>query len=297
MGGLTGSTGARTMTTEKILNGNLVTVSGFGQDEVTLYASNAGHVVNYFAHEADRFATACFESLIVGVKKDSMPRSTSWQYIRGYYAAFFALHCLIRLHGWACARILPNSIAGINKQLASLHPGSTAMKGGLYLIKVQSGGRELLCTKLDPGLGGSHEILWSILDSYLDEVTTTLLTNSNTENQQLAAQIVLFQNLVASAGGNTWFTRVRNRINYSHEYGTWYPYVKSTVDYDRANAAFSGWSKTPTVAPAGADELIEFAAACAFLASLCATTIKDLTFRSKSNSPFAQSSGLLVSAV
>lgn len=293
--GITDCTGERSMTTEKLLVPNRVTVVDCGEDRVRLYAGNRQHLVNYFAHEADRFASAAFESILTGSRSENYPRSVGWLLVRCYYATFFAAHALLRLHGWACARITPPSLIGINKEISVLFPNQQSLKSGLYLIKFLPGGSELDFEKMDSGLGGSHEMLWSLLTPYLNSITTAALLNSSPEHQQFVSMIDSFMQFIKKSGGSNWFTQVRNRVNYAHEYGAWFPYRRSTTDYDRISRAMSGWAGLPEgiSVKAGGGELVEFAAACSFLISACCTTIRDLTYRSKANSPFRTSSGRL----
>jgi hypothetical protein len=297
VGGLTDCTGSRSWTTDKLLQPANTTVTSVGANDVSLYVGNAKHSIQYFAHEADRFASASFESLLTGAKNMAYPRSTAWLLIRGYYAAFFSVHALMRLHGWACTRLTSANLKEINNGLSIFFPGSERLGAGLYLLKSESGGRELRCQHLDSSIGGTHEILWSLLRGYLDEVSNIVLANPSPDGQVLVVAIYDFLKLVDGYGGPKWFATVRNRLNYGHEYGAWFPYIKSTCDYDRVHAVFASWTSSPemTLAIGGKDELIRFASACTFLVSACCATIRDLTYRSKPRSPFRQSCGLLTS--
>ena len=295
IGGVTGCVGPRTSTTECFLSPKQVTVTGSnGQGMLTLYAANTKHSIAYFAHEADRFASASFESMLIGRDSTFHSRSTGWLLIRCYYAAFFALHALMRLHGWACTRVLPSNIKLLNKEL-SLYSNET-LNAGLYLLNLHADGKELSFSRLDSSIGGTHELLWHLLEKYLQSATSTVLSYNDPTNQELVSAIDDFRKIVDKFGGPIWFTRIRNRVNYSHDYGTWFPYTKSTSDYERISVALSGWSGLPenVFQTTSEDELMQFAAACAFLVSACATTIRDLAFRSKSNSPFRLSSALLL---
>ncbi|MEJ8849650.1 hypothetical protein [Variovorax rhizosphaerae] len=262
--------------------------------ETTLYIGNRHGAVQYFAHEADRFASAAFESILVGVKNPTFPRSTGWLLIRAYYAAFFAMHSLMRLHGWACVRLSSANLKAINKDVALFFSGSGSLNAGLYFVKSNDGARELICSPLDTS--ATHDALWSVARDFFNEIGSVVLQGNNAEGQALVALLDKLQRLAEPFGGTKWFSTLRNRINYAHEYGTWFPYLTSTSDYDRVDAALGVWKGMPEDAFAhqSDDELIGFATACGFIVSLCCTTVRDLTFRSRSNSPFRGSSGRLV---
>lgn len=296
IGGLTDCTGARSWTTDKLFRVTNVTACSVGVDDFSLYLGNAKLSTQYFAHEADRFASAAFETLLTSVKQEAYSRSTGWLLIKAYYAAFFATHSLMRLHGWACTRLSSENLSSINREITQFFPGSQKFVAGLYLVKSESGGSQLRCRPLDSSIGGTHEILWSLLRPFFDEAVEVVLSSSNQDGQNLAILLSEFLILIDRAGGPKWFSSVRNRLNYAHDYGAWFPYIKSTSDYDRLEAVLKNWSNSPESAFAARsnDELVKFSAACAFLVSLCCATVKDLTYRSKPKSPFRQSCGLLV---
>lgn len=295
--GITGGRGSRELTTHKILSPSVATVQSVSAGSVSMYIGRKQLGIDFMSHEADRFASASFESLLVDARFDRNPRSIAWMLIKGYYAAFFAVHALLRISGSACTRIAPETATSINREIALLLPGSPSVFGGLYLISLQNSGVEINCEMLGSAKGGSHESLWALLPAFLDDLENKVLTHGTVpeEDGRLVSAVDDFRTLIAKKGGAIWFTQVRNRINYSHEYGAWFPYIKSTCDYDRIGLRLDSWRRPPDEALSGMgeDELIQFASACAFLVSLCSTTIKDLTFRSTVKSPFRASSGLL----
>lgn len=295
--GIATGRGARELTTHKMFSPRLSTVHKVTADSVSMYVGKKQRSLDFMCHEADRFATAAFESLLVDARFERNPRSTAWMLIKGYYAAFFAVHSLLRISGSACTRIASDTAAGINREIALLLPGSPSVTGGLYLLSLRNGGVEIECKRLDSGKGGSHESLWSLLPGFLNDMESRVLALGAVpeEDARLISAISDLRNLLTRRGGALWFTQVRNRVNYAHEYGAWFPYINSTTDCDRVKGRFDSWRGPPdeTLGGMGNDELSQFASACAFLVSLCSTTIKDLSFRSGLGSPFRTSSGLL----
>lgn len=297
MEGIVKAPSSKRTNTEAFLSPRGITVNGITTTgDVTLFVSNPKKTIAYFSQEADRFASAAFESLVTVTRSDGYPRSIGWLLIRGYYAAFFALHSLLRIHGWACTKIVKSSILPINAELSVLFPATPNLSQGLYLLTSAAGGAELGLRKIDPGQGGSHEALWGLLLEFFGEISTTVLTNCSPEDGQLVdGAIDDFLKIVKNMGGPVWFTRVRNRVNYSHDYGAWFPYLNSTCDNDRLIPIFERWRLAPNevLAGVGPDELVKFAAACTFIVSMCNSTIFDLTYRSPPRSPFRESSGRL----
>jgi len=168
----------------------------------------------------------------------------------------------------------------------------------MYFLESTNSGSELLLTKLDSANGGSHEVLWSLLAKYMKAVTDTALADKTDPEASMGLTVAIdgFLGLLKSKGGPVWFTQVRNRVNYSHDYGAWFPYSGSSCDVQRISAGLSGWLKPPEQAltVGSAEELVLFSTACSFIVSLCRTTIEDLVFRSIPRSPFRSSSGRLI---
>lgn len=287
------------MTTERFLDKKNITVNRpVSKGQFSLYVGNPQRTIAYFSHEADRFASASFESLLMEEPRAELTRSIGWVLIRGYYSAFFAMHALLRIHGWACARITGTTINSINKEIGTLFPGTDKVDGGLYFLETISGGSEILLTRMDTANGGSHEVLWSLLAKYMKAVTDTALVDKTdpVASAGLTVAIDGFLDLLKKKGGPMWFTQVRNRVNYLHDYGAWYPYLGSSCDVHRISSSLGGWLTPPekSLAEVSAEELIQFSAACSFIVSLCRTTVEDLVFRSITRSPFRSSSGRLL---
>lgn len=299
LAGMTDCKGARKVTTESFLRSGIAYINSKPiPGKFTLYVSNQTKITEFFSHEADRFSSAAFESLLVETPRPEYPRSIGWLLIRGYYSAFFALHSLMRLHGWACTRLTKETGLRLDKDAKLFFPDGDKIQGGLYLMKAESRSSELSCESLSLNNGGTHEALWALLFDFMTELTNITLEQSVDEesSQELVAAVSQFRTLVNKYDGPVWLTRVRNRVNYSHEYGAWHPYERSTCDAVRIISALERWREQPSqvLSTGTTDELIQYCEACAFLVSLCRTTMVDLVYRSKANSPFRLSSGKLL---
>jgi len=293
--------GPRNLTTEKLLTEKNTTVnSPFKDGKFTTFMNNPNKTLEFYSHEADRFAAAAFESIEDnGLSPTRHPRSIGWRLIKAYYAAFFALHALIRIHGWACTRITTDTVKIVNKGLNSVYPNSEKISGGLYLIKSESSGSELSFEKINTGTaGGSHEALWYFLETYIDVLIYTTLQNRGDpeETQITVSTLESFKDFIKNKGGAIWFTQVRNRVNYSHGYGAWFPYAGSTCDAHRLDSAISKWKEDPDkiVPNASGDEPLQFSMACTFIVAMCRASIADLKYRAIAQSPFKKSSGALL---
>lgn len=300
--GIQAITGHRDMSNDRFFNKKIITVSSVGEDgKFSLYVNNPQDTLRYYSHEADRFASASFESLKFEPQVENNHRSTAWILIQSYYAAFFAAHSLMRVSGWSCTRLTGNNIGVVNKEISIFYPGACLPKGGMYLLRSSSNAVEITCEKLDAAnSGGSHEALWSILRKFFNEMTTRILVQGEADDpniQQIIQVLDDFMSFLDKKGGEAWLTKVRNNLNYSHQYGAWFPYKGSTCDALRIRTSLKNSSLEPRliVPSLKSDELIQFAEACFFLVALCRASIKDLAYRSSAKSPFRQSSAKILS--
>ena len=299
LSGITQCKGARRVTTESFLLARTAHINSSPIDgKFTVFVQNQTKIPEWFSHEADRFSSAAFESLIAESTLPNFPRSIGWLLIRSYYSAFFALHSLMRLHGWACTRLTPLACRSLNKDVRIIFPEGSRIDSGLYLIKTSNRSSELSFEHMGTRFGGSHEALWGLLYDFLSELSSAVLAEAVDEvaAQDFVSTVTKFRDLLNKNGGYTWLTRVGNHVNYSHLYGAWHPYERSTCDVDRVVSIINRWRLEPKlVITAGTmDELLQFCEACAFIVSICRTTVEDLIFRSKPNSPFRLSSGRLL---
>jgi len=112
------------------------------------------------------------------------------------------MHSLLRLHGWAIARISKNSANCINKELNALYPSVKNFNAGLYFLRCEDNGAKLICKRIDMDSGGSHEILWTFLQNYLDELRNTVDHEEMQDNEgkDLIDSIDRFQRVLEKMG-------------------------------------------------------------------------------------------------
>jgi hypothetical protein len=290
--------GKRTATTQ-----NFFTFQNITSDQIVdigvleIYVGNPKKSREYLAHEADRFSSAAFETLTCDMLDLENTKSIAWPLIRSYYAAFFALHALIRIHGWSCTNITSEIAERISRDARTLYPISLQLSSGLYLFKFESGGRRAKGVRMDGLSGSSHEKLWSLLVEYLSDLTRVSLqaVDEDYASSRFSNAIELLSTRVKKFGGVKWFTKTRNKLNYSHEFGAWFPYTDAPNHHEiHQNSA--KWLGDPAdcLTAINSEELFEFSEACLFIVSMCRTTILDLSKRSKSSSTFKLSSYLLI---
>ena len=93
--GITNPSGRRIDSIEKLLTNTNITVnSAFVNKSISIHMGTAPSTINFLTHEADRFATAAFESLLTESTKPEFPRSIAWSLIGEYCChSLQCMHC------------------------------------------------------------------------------------------------------------------------------------------------------------------------------------------------------------
>lgn len=202
-------------------------------------------IYSCIANDCNRFAQAAIESMFSVSKIDSLPKSSGWAAVQMYYSAFFAAHAILRIFGRACTQ-LESVHADKLLEIASLtgaDNGATSIENGFYL-SVLSGNtvdfRKLKDTHADTWHSFSVLLTWII-----DNIShTTGLGKHKSDAISLISQIKKAIHSSGASKGN-WLSQLRNKVNYQHTHGTWFPYRGALHDVDQVlrNAE---WVRKPT---------------------------------------------------
>jgi hypothetical protein len=196
------------------------------------------------ANDCNRFAQAAIETMwcIGEVKK--LPKSTSWASIQMYYSAFFAAHAILRVFGRACTQLENDHVDVVYQvsQVTQMDGGVSGIENGFYVSIIENNCIEYRKLK------DSHADTWLSFTNLLTWIIGELPNTSGLGKHKLDA-IDLVSNLKSSltksgAARGNWPSIIRNRINYQHSHGVWYPY-KGAVHDPGAVLKNSEWLKLP----------------------------------------------------
>lgn len=196
------------------------------------------------ANDCNRFSQAAIESMWCIGKVEKLPKSTAWATVQMYYAAFFAVHALLRIFGRACTQ-LDNSHVEAVYQVASatnMAGGSSCIESGFYISVIENNGveyRKLKDSHADTWLSFSNLLTWIVNNIE----NTTGLGKHKSDAIDLVSNLKRAMSQSGAAKGN-WPSQVRNRVNYQHSHGTWYPYKNALHDHE-AILRNSEWLKQP----------------------------------------------------
>jgi len=260
---------------------------------VTLSFADWDQVPAAFATDAARFSMAAFESAEGIMMSQSLPKSTAWLLIRSYYAAFFAVHALGGMLGQALTQLDAAAVGAVDTVVGAYGmQGAGGIHRGFYRCLADGVAGTLRLVRVPSG--GSHEVLWNEFITLLRRVTTGILSqpNGTATSQQAAARLTEVEMALTSAGTvakGTWLSIVRNRVNYHHEFGSWFPYSERGKYCDALLSRARKWSSEPdalTVRASPGRDLEQFVDACAVIVALCRATCLDMAERCPSGGSF-----------
>jgi hypothetical protein len=213
--------------------------------EFELYTNNPSALHASLANDCNRFAQAAIESMWSVGKVDNLPKSTGWAAVKMYYSAFFAAHALLRLYGRSCTQFEKEHMDTVF-QIASatqMDGGILSIENGFYFSSVSEG--EIKFKKLKD----SHSDTWAefskLLAWLIDNLPKTTGLGVHKSNAlTLMADIKATIHKSGATKGN-WLSKTRNKVNYQHSHGVWYPYKGASHNQELVlrNAE---WLKGPT---------------------------------------------------
>jgi hypothetical protein len=249
-------------------------------------------VCEAFAGEIVRMSMASCESVASIAPVSRLPRTRAWAVVQWYYAAFYAAHALLRMFGVGLVQIERGHVTEI-RRIADVFGQPCNIEGGFHSVRVVNS--TLVLTKMS-GNGGSHEFLWHVFDDFLAGASSELLAarGASSDVQALALRLDDLRailNLPPATSGS-WLSYVRNRVNYRHELGVWYPYGEDTAErsaiLDAAVGATPHADDVPLSVGGQAPALQSFLSACRFIVALCEDSAAEMSYRSLARRSFHQ---------
>jgi len=247
-------------------------------------AKDRTELLKAFAYDLDRLAAAAFESLFLAQQSEILPRSTGWPFIKSYYSAFFAAHALMRLWGTSCT-LIEDGVANTITTVAKLYGNDNgfSVSSGTYRCDFDFHKGELICNQISGG-GGSHEAVWNVFVERLRGANSLVLRGGISQNTHpvWAKLDALAEALTQGRTYAGWLSGMRNRVNYKHSLGSWFPYVDS-CRHDRTLFGRNRlWLADPldiSVEKQGDADIVFAQRVCQFITALCRIEVLDLLSR------------------
>ncbi|WAG06507.1 hypothetical protein NRZ30_15710 [Aeromonas jandaei] len=212
--------------------------------EFELVFQQTEHLYAALANDCNRFAQAAIESMWCVGQIDKLPKSTGWATVQMYYSAFFAVHAILRIFGRACTQLEDSHVRKVIQIASATNMGGDATKieSGFYISIIN--GSKIEYKKLQD----SHADTWwsfsNLLTWILNELpNTTGLGEHKVKAAELISDIKSAISKSGASKGN-WPSQIRNKINYQHSHGVWYPY-KSALHVHEQILRNAEWLKNP----------------------------------------------------
>lgn len=262
--------------------------------QFTLQVADTKSFLAALAADINRTAVAAYESIGHATKNKIFPKSTAWILIQSYYAAFFAAHAALRMLGTGFVKIEQPQAVSLNKIAKLYGAWHEEVAPGHFVFTFSGTSREIRWSRVDSSSGGAHERFWAFFKGFIDHLSKEVLKNktaATVDNQQVSTRLAeLVENLCYEAcpKGN-WLSVVRNRVNYKHEFGAWYPYrgqyPSGTVE-ERLTRNWLADPMTINLSSHGDRNLRRFQETCSFVIGCCRVLVSDMGTRCSTGKSF-----------
>lgn len=210
-----------------------------------LQIKNLDFLTVVMANECNRFAQAAIESMWSISSLEKIPKSTGWTSIQLYYASFFSAHAMLRLFGRACSQ-LDNTHTNKIHEVAvatSMDAGVRVIESGFYKSSINS--KEFCFEKVKD----SHADTWNSFSNLLSWMISEIPNTTGINSHKILSMELLekIKNSLSKSGApkGNWPSIIRNKVNYQHTHGVWYPYKGALHDHRRINDNLA-WLKNPS---------------------------------------------------
>ena len=296
------------------LSGNFIPNSNSKKDyfEITLY--DIDEFIRAWAGDIVRLSSAAFETVGGITESVKNKKFLAWQMIQYYYAAFFAAHSTLKICSFGLIQINDRIIKNIFKRADSLSISlANNIIKGIYCAKIDIATSKVIFYKVNK-YDDSHRGLWHRYGDFLDvlngiSVVTGQFDSSCVRHREMSEEYPLsiysqlpledaepiskristIKETINAHGDNNWLSFVRNRINYNHHYGIWFPYKLFKDEYDSLISKHNLHLDNPLSKKLEYEhefDLNEFVKCCQTIIAINRDILFDLSYRHPSNKSF-----------
>lgn len=205
-----------------LLNSQLISKTNFD-----LRLNNDYKINVSLTNDINRFAQSAIESVENIIYNEKLTKSASWNTIKLYYASFFSVHSILRLFGWSFIQLEHSQIKKIMEiaNATNMNNSNIKLEVGFYLAKYNNKSKTIEFIKKSD----SHKDTWSSFKELLQYISNDITINTKILDKEKIDILDFIEKLnnILSKEGNTsgnWLSFIRNKVNYQHSFGTWFPY-------------------------------------------------------------------------
>jgi hypothetical protein len=156
------------------------------------------------------------------------PKNAAWQAVEHYYAAYYAVHFLLRVTGTLLSNLDKSTMDAIGKNLLSGQPAAN-IPSGLYSLTYEESGCTLSLVKVLRRFGGgSHQDAWMLWS----QLVAKMQANSQKDPREYSAvalDLIEHKRFLELSTGRFRPPELRGEINYQFKGGTW-EFESSAID-------------------------------------------------------------------
>lgn len=168
----------------------------------------------FIAGEAHKFFLAAMVSL--DRSRQEQQHNLSWQVVEHYYAAYYAVHYLMRIFGYSLTNIDDKAIKKVKEGSVVSMDG---IRSGLSTIEFSIDCTELLITKNEKG-GGSHKDAWAIWVKIIDQLIVECKKDHG-EYSSLEMELLAHKNFIVVNDQKFNPSEIRGEVNYQFKGNSW----------------------------------------------------------------------------
>jgi len=184
-----------------------------------------------------------------GIKSESVfSKSLGWAIIRAYYASFFAAHAILRLFGRACVQFDPEHMRKIDEiaQAVNLVSDDFHLESGFYDLVFENSSKILTASKVEDSHADTWKAFKNLINSLIENIDrTTAISKNKVETIDYLIKIKSNLSKSNSADRLNWLSKLRNNINYKHQYGVWFPHLNQLYDSKEIIRKVAYWKNNP----------------------------------------------------
>lgn len=185
---------------------------------IELQILDADLLYQLLAGEANRFLLA--SRLSYDRATQAQPNNAAWQTVEHYYAAYYAIHYLIRLTGTSLTYLDTVVIDAILRCKFDA-TDQTSIPTGIYVLRYEDSTKKLILkknTKKSPG--GSHHDAWHLWEELIEKLRAK--TNSDpVEYARTSIDLMEHKRFLLKSTGKYNPPELRGEINYQFKGGAW----------------------------------------------------------------------------
>lgn len=278
--------------------------------DIVFYDIN--EILSHYASDINRVSCASLET-IFRMGSISNEKSIGWDLIQYYYSGFYSAHSIMKILGFGLVNLDDYAIRNIERRFFACNGFHKTLSRGVYCFHVDHNKKTASFYK-NPKYDDSHKGAWTRFSDLLQVLTGKLVVeekdNMNcvrvrnrdepfplsiyhqlpqNDAQVLIERIESLLKVMNLYGNYNYFSSIRNKINYAHSYGVWYPYKLYNRQYDRISTMKDFCFKQPldsVFASREEIELIYFVKYLQFINCINFSILDDLLTRNSNNKSF-----------